>query len=239
MGNLLQAMKTYVVLPNKKFREIPVKFQKDDNRFPENYVEYFIKIFTKKGDVVLDIFAGLGTTLFVAEEMGRVPFGIEFVKDRYEYIKENLENKNNIINGDALKLLEYDLPKCDFCFGSPPFMGKNNSENPFTAYTEKGNYEQYIQDFQLIYSQLKEVMKPNANIAVDVANLKNENAEVTTLAFDVAKSISNVLHFVGEIVIIWESRESNTVDGRSEPWRVKGSFGYGYDHSYCLLFQNK
>jgi len=232
-------MKTYVVLPNKKSRELPAKFQKDDNRYSENYVEYILKNFTMKGDIVLDIFAGLGTTLFVAEEMDRVPFGIEFVKERYEYIKENLENKNNIIHGDALKLLEYDIPKCDFCLGSPPFSYKNSSVNPFTAYTEKGSYEQYIQDFQKIYSQLKEVMKPNAFIAVDVANLQNENAVVTTLAFDVAKSISNVLYFVKEIVIIWESRESNTVDGRSEPWRVEGTFGYGYDHSYCLLFQNK
>jgi DNA modification methylase len=232
-------MKTYVVLSSKKERELPAEFQEDDNRFSENYVRYILKNFTKRGDIVLDIFAGLGTTLFVAEEMGRIPFGIEFVKERYEYIKENLENKDNIINGDALKLLEYELPKCDFCFGSPPFMGKNSTTNPFTAYTEKGSYEQYIQDFQKIYSQLKEVMKSNALIAVDVANLQNENAEVTTLAFDVAKSISNVLHFVKEIVIIWESRESKTVDGRSEPWRVEGSFGYGYDHSYCLLFQNK
>ncbi|MCE7744788.1 MAG: site-specific DNA-methyltransferase [Candidatus Heimdallarchaeota archaeon] len=232
-------MKTYVALPCKKKRKLPAKFRNDDNRFSENYVEYILKNYTKKGDIVLDIFAGLGTTLFVAEEMDRVPYGIEYVKERYEYIKENLKNKANIIHGDSLKLLEYDLPKCDFCFGSPPFMGKNSTVNPFTAYTEKGNYEQYIQDFQKIYSQLKEVMKPDAIIAVDTANLKNEKVEVTTLAWDVGKSISKVLHFNGEIIIIWESRESKTVDGRSEPWRVEGTFGYGYDHSYCLLFQNK
>jgi len=232
-------MKSFVILPKKFKKKLPVEFQGNDNRSSDSYAEYFIKHYTEKGDKVLDIFAGLGTTLFVAEEMGRIPFGVELLTERYHYIKENLKNKDNIIFGDAMKLLEYDIPKCDFCFGSPPFMQKNDPENPFSAYLKEGNYQQYIQDFQKIYSQLKEVMKPNSYIAVDVANLKNEDAEVTTLAWDVARSISNVLHFVGEVVIIWESREGETVDGRSEPWRIKGTFGYGYDHSYCLIYQNK
>ncbi len=232
-------MKTYVILPKHFKTELPENYRKDDNRFPENYVEYFIKNYTKKGEIVLDIFAGLGTTLFVAEKMGRIPFGIEIVEERYQFIKERLENKENIIHGDALKLLEYDIPKCDFCFGSPPFMQKNDPENPFTAYQKEGNYKQYLQNFQKIFSQIKEIMKPNSIIAVDVANLKNETGDVTTLAWDVGKSISKVLHFLGEIVIIWESRVGDTVDGRSEPWRVEGAFGYGYDHNYCLLYQNK
>ncbi len=232
-------MKTYVFLPKYFKTELPAKFQKDDNRFPEAYVEYFLKNYTKKGDKVLDIFAGLGTTLFVSEKMGRIPFGVEIVEKRYQYIKDRLENKENIIHGDALKLLEYNIPKCDFCFGSPPFMMKDDPENPFTAYQKEGSYQQYLKDFQKIFSQLKEVMKPNSIIAVDVANLKNERGEVTTLAWDVGKSISKVLHFLGEIIIIWESRESKTVDGRSEPWRIEGTFGYGYDHNYCLLYQNK
>lgn len=232
-------MKTYVILPKYFKTELPEKYKQNDNRFPESYVEFFLKEYTKKGDVVLDIFAGLGTTLFVAEKMDRVPFGIEIVEERYQFIKERLENKENIIHGDALKLLEYDIPKCDFCFGSPPFMSKNDPENPFTAYQEDGSYQQYIRDFQKIYIQLKEIMKPNSIIAVDVANLKNESGEITTLAWDVGKSISKVLHFLGEIVIIWDSRAGDTVDGRSEPWRVEGTFGYGYDHNYCLLYQNK
>jgi len=232
-------MKTTIIFPKYSKKELPEKFKKDDNRFPEDYVEYFIKNYSKKGDIVLDIFAGLGTTLFVAEKMGRIPYGIEIVEDRYQFIKKNLKNKDNIIHGDALKLLEYDIPKCDFCFGSPPFMQKDDPENPFTAYQEEGSYQQYLLDFQKIFSQLKEIMKPNAIIAVDVANLKNESGDVTTLAWDIGKSISKVLYFAGEIVIVWESREGETVDGRSEPWRVEGTFGYGYDHNYCLLYQNK
>ncbi|NHJ50008.1 MAG: site-specific DNA-methyltransferase [Asgard group archaeon] len=232
-------MKSYLILPNVKSRPLPEKFHGDDNRSSENLVQYFIENYTQKGDVVLDIFAGLGTTLFIAEEMDRIPFGIEYVKDRFEYIKENLKHKENIINGDSTKLLDYKIPECDICYSSPPFSHKESNYNPFTAYESEGNYQQYILDYQKIYSQVKQVMKPEAYVIVDIANLQNEKRKVTTLAWDVAKSISEILYFVKEVVIIRESRESETVDGRSEPWRIEGTFGYGYDHSYCLIFQNK
>ena len=196
-------MKSYLILPKTKNRALPEEFQSDDNRSSENLVKYFVENYTEKGDKVLDIFAGLGTTLFVVEENGRIPFGIEIIEERFKYIKENLKHKENIILGDSLKLLEYNIPKCDFCFGSPPFTMKDFDDNPFSGYREKGNYEQYLLGYQKIYSQVKEVMKLNAYIVIDVANLKNANGNVTTLAWDVAKSISKVLYFVGEVIIIW------------------------------------
>ncbi|MDR2907459.1 MAG: site-specific DNA-methyltransferase [Bacteroidales bacterium] len=58
--------------------------------FPEELPEWFIKLFTKDGDTVLDPFAGSGTTLFVAKRMGRNSIGIEIVSDYVEMIKNNM-----------------------------------------------------------------------------------------------------------------------------------------------------
>jgi DNA modification methylase len=52
--------------------------------FPEELPETCIKAGTQKGDVVLDIFAGSGTTLRVASKLGRKVIGIEL---NPEYIK--------------------------------------------------------------------------------------------------------------------------------------------------------
>ncbi|MHA1218918.1 MAG: DNA methyltransferase [Candidatus Heimdallarchaeaceae archaeon] len=222
-------MKTIITLSKVQRREIPERFRKNDNRFSETLVEYFLEEHTTRGDIVLDIFAGLGTTLFVAEDMERIPYGIEYDEQRCNYIRENLEYKENIIHGDALKLFEYNIPKCDFCLTSPPYMPKDDIENPFTACSTQGSYEQYLLDYGKIYKQVKQIMKPDTTIVVEVSNLKN-HGEVTTLAWDVAKEISKVLHFEGEIVIKWENVNTEANDG---------IYGYGYDHSYCLVFRNK
>ncbi len=225
-----EQMKTVISLPKIQKKKLPKGFEGDDNRFSETLVEYFLKEYTEKGDLVLDIFAGLGTTLFVAEEMNRVPYGIEYDETRWNYIRENLKHKENIIKGDAKKLVEYKFPKCDFFLTSPPYMSKNDNENPFTSYTTKGSYEEYLKDYVHIFSQLKQLMKPNSVIIVEVANLKKISGEVTTLAWDVTKEISKVLHFEGEIIVKWEDDNSGTSDG---------IYGYGYDHSYCMVFGNK
>ena len=45
--------------------------------FPPRLPSFFIRLFTKEGDTVLDPFAGSGTTIEVAEELGRESIGIE------------------------------------------------------------------------------------------------------------------------------------------------------------------
>jgi site-specific DNA-methyltransferase (adenine-specific)/site-specific DNA-methyltransferase (cytosine-N4-specific) len=62
--------------------------------FPESLPEWFIKLFTKEGDWVLDPFMGSGTTNFVARRMGRNSIGIEIIPDYYNMVI-NESNKLN------------------------------------------------------------------------------------------------------------------------------------------------
>ncbi len=59
--------------------------------FPEGLPEWFIKLFTKEGDTVLDPFMGSGTTNIVANRMKRNSIGIEIVSDYYEMVKEVIQ----------------------------------------------------------------------------------------------------------------------------------------------------
>ena len=52
--------------------------------FPDVLPEWFIKLFTKEGDTILDPFSGSGTTMRVAQALGRNAVGIEV---RKEYCK--------------------------------------------------------------------------------------------------------------------------------------------------------
>jgi site-specific DNA-methyltransferase (adenine-specific) len=55
--------------------------------FPEELPEWFIKLFTKENDLVLDPFMGSGTTISVAGRMLRHSIGIEIVPEYYHMVK--------------------------------------------------------------------------------------------------------------------------------------------------------
>ncbi len=59
--------------------------------FPEGLPEWFIKLFTKEGDTVLDPFMGSGTTNFVANRMKRNSIGIEIVPEYFEMVKSEIQ----------------------------------------------------------------------------------------------------------------------------------------------------
>ncbi|MFH0774238.1 MAG: site-specific DNA-methyltransferase [bacterium] len=62
--------------------------------FPEELPEWFIKLFTKECDWVLDPFLGSGTTTDVAQRMERNSIGIEIVPEYVEIAKAKIIQKN-------------------------------------------------------------------------------------------------------------------------------------------------
>lgn len=212
---------SFILLENEKETELPSCFTGDDVRFPKSLPQYFINRLSQPKDIIFDPFAGFGTTLIVAEDLDRTPCGVEFDRQRYEHVISKISNRNLVIHGDSLKLPQYNLPSFDFSFTSPPYMAAEDTENPFTNYTEKGDgYEGYLRDIKQIYSHIQAKMKPNTYAVIEISNVKTHR--VTTLAWDVASVVSRVLTFKGEIVVGWN-----------------GGYGQGYDHSYCLVFKNE
>jgi DNA modification methylase len=212
-------VKTYISLSSTHRDPLPANFQNDDVRYAESLVETFLDQYTQPGDVVFDPFAGFGTTLIVAEQMGRIPYGVEIDQERVEFVKRKLANPENLIQGDARYLASIDLPEIDFSLTSPPYMTKDHhAEYPFAGYKVTGEgYGEYLDDIRGIYEQIRARMKPTGKVVLEVANLKVEN-QVTTLAWDIGREISKVLHFEGEVIVCWDQS------------------GFGYDHSYGLIF---
>lgn len=58
--------------------------------FPEELPEWFIKLFTKESDLVLDPFMGSGTTLIVAQRMKRHSIGIDIVPEYCQMIRKQI-----------------------------------------------------------------------------------------------------------------------------------------------------
>jgi len=64
--------------------------------FPQALPTWFIKLFTKSNDLVLDPFVGSGTTLFASQRLSRNSIGIERSQEEYDKTKKNLEKDVDI-----------------------------------------------------------------------------------------------------------------------------------------------
>lgn len=92
--------------------------------FPHSLAIQQIKIYTKKGQVVFDPFAGVGTTMEAAEILGRKSIGIELKNEFADYVARDIINKDNhkIFTDDVRNLHKYVPPNSvDFILTSPPY----------------------------------------------------------------------------------------------------------------------
>ncbi|MDR2683866.1 MAG: site-specific DNA-methyltransferase [Prevotellaceae bacterium] len=73
--------------------------------FPEALPEWFIKLFTKENDMVLDPFMGSGTTNIVAQRMNRNSIGIEIQPEYFEMV-------NDMVN--SVKIIPFTQQTFDY-----------------------------------------------------------------------------------------------------------------------------
>jgi DNA modification methylase len=78
--------------------------------FPEEIPSRLIKLFTMVGETVFDPFAGSGTTLRVARELGRKGIGYEMDLELKRVIRKKLEGQNFVVEErDGAKRLRKSL----------------------------------------------------------------------------------------------------------------------------------
>ena len=193
----------------------------DEIRFPDALVAALLERFTKAGDAVLDPFAGLGTTFFVCEEKGRIPYGVEADYQRYAWVKERIKTKEHLFYGDSGDLRSFPLPEMDFCLTSPPYMPHWHKWNPlYNGNPQYNGYEVYLKKMQDIYKQVCKLMKHEAYLVVQADNLVNE--QFSPLVWDLGKVLSEVMKLEGEILVNWSEKVEN-----------------GSQFTQCLVFSNR
>ena len=93
--NISNWLKRSMVYPTNVLQFATVCNNKNHSAaFPEELPEWFIKLFTKENDWVLDPFLGSGTTSEVAQRMGRNSIGIEIIPEYVEMAKTKVIQKD-------------------------------------------------------------------------------------------------------------------------------------------------
>lgn len=209
-----------ITLPYKYDRPLPDFQNGDDIKFPDTFVAAFLDRFTKVGDRVLDPFAGLGTTFFVCEAKGRIPYGVEADRQRYDWVRDRIETKGNLFHGDSAEIKSLNLPEMDFSITSPPYMPCWHEWNPlYNGDPRYNGYDIYLKRMQEIYVGVCALMKRDALLIVQADNLTNER--FSPLVWDLGKALSEVMRLEGEILVNW----SENVEKQNQ-------------FTQCLVFRN-
>jgi DNA modification methylase len=178
----------------------------DDVHFTEALAASVIEDVTSPGDVVLDPFAGYGTTLAVAERLGRVAVGVELLAEHVEVARARTSGRASVVHGDARGLTGLVEGPVDLVLTSPPYMtAGHHPENPLTGYaTEDGHYATYLREVGAVFAQVASLLRPGGNAVVNVANLFSGDGLVTPLAWDMGRELSRHLTFRGETFLCWD-----------------------------------
>jgi tRNA G10 N-methylase Trm11 len=93
----------------------------EEDHFPESLAQAMIEAFSRPGDVVLDPFAGYGTTARVATRLGRQSIAVELLEQRAAHIRDTTSDVV-VLSGDARTLRTLVPEPVDLCLTSPPYM---------------------------------------------------------------------------------------------------------------------
>jgi DNA modification methylase len=174
--------------------------------FTESLALAMIEEYSRPGDRVLDPFAGFGTTLRVAERLGRRAVGVELMSERVEQVRGRTGPACEVLQGDARDLASLVEGPFTLCLTSPPYLTRNDHpEDPLQAYAvEAGDYDGYLASLGTVFAQVRELLAPGGYAVVNVANTEQDGV-FTPLAWDLAGVLARELTLVGETYLAWNT----------------------------------
>lgn len=176
--------------------------------FPIALPKKCIELFTHKGELVLDPFAGVGTTLVAAKDVGRNAVGFDLGKKYVDFAQKRLsqqsltgETKHIMICDDAFNIPDYlEEETISLCITSPPYSNMLNrprlnkslrgDKRINSQYKKVQQYsnnprdlgtmepKQYAEELGKIYKKILPLLKPKAHCIINITDLWWENKRI-------------------------------------------------------------
>jgi DNA modification methylase len=156
--------------------------EKHKARFIPDLPERYLKLFSHRGESVLDPFAGSGTTNVVAKSLGRNSVGVDVNPRSVEITRKRLaetpeldgvSTHHEILLGDSRKLLA-SIPRgaIDIIVTSPPYYDVVDYDHD--SPDQLGNYHDYgafMQGMAKVFDGCRRVLKPGGVMVVNTQDI--------------------------------------------------------------------
>ena len=227
------------------------------NEYHGNYIpqiaQQLYERFTKKGDIVLDLFLGSGTSAIEALNMDRRCIGVELKPEQVEIVKNKFSSKElvtevNLICADSASIevkekiqARLDVmreEKAQFLMLHPPYDDiikfSDRKEDLSNCSSTQEFYELFKQVAQNGYDMLEE-----GRFAALIIGDKYANGEIVPLAADCAAKMREI-GFKMKAVIVKNMEGNERAKGKTANlWRYRALNGgfYIFKHEYIYVFQ--
>ena len=228
--------------------------------FPVQLATRLIETFTRKDQlVVLDPFAGIGSTVIAAQSLGKTGIGLDISSEYIEKAKnrplpsaelfgDHIDvgaGERNLFVADAVNLLNYVNPNyVDFVVTSPPYWDilqqkRTADYKSVRNYGESesdlgriSDYDEFLDSLGLVFTNVLLTLKPGCYCCVIVMDLRKGN-KFYPFHSDLAKRMTDIGFWYDDLIIWDRGHEYNNLRPLGHP----AVFRINKVHEYILIFQ--
>ena len=222
------------------------------NYIPQIATQLFER-YTKKGDIILDLFFGSGTSGIEAKNMSRRCIGVELKQEMVNYVSNKFSQKElvvdvNIIQGDSASLeakekiqnrLEIMGEKsAQFLILHPPYDDIIKFSDKKEDLSNCESTEEFYELFKRVAKNGYDLLEQNRFAALIIGD-KYANSRYISLGFECQKRMEE-LGFVTKAVIVKNIVGNEKAKGKTANlWRYRAlSGGFNiFEHEYIMIFQ--
>lgn len=227
------------------------------NEYHGNYIpqlaQQFYERFTKKGDIVLDMFFGSGTSGIEAINMQRRCIGVELKDDLAEAVSEKFTPKQlvtdvNVICADSTTQLAKEKiqtrlevmgrKKAQFLVLHPPYDDIIKFSDKKEDLSNCSSTDEFYDLFEKVAKNGYDLLDKGRFAALIIGD-SYKNSQIQPLGFECMRRMNN-LGFITKSIIVKDIQGNEKAKGKTANlWRYRALAGgfYIFKHEYVMIMQ--
>jgi len=205
--------------------------------------------YTKKGEWILDPFAGGGTSLIEAKRLGRNSIGIELSEKTISLIDKDVFKEDSdepvcrIINGDSKNvdieriISNEGIEKVQFVIFHPPYWDIIKFSDDKDDLSNSNTLDEFIDSFGKVIDNTCKVLEKNRYCALVIGD-KYANGEIVPLGFH-CMNLFLEKGFKLKAILVKNFEETRGKANQKSLWRYRAlsSDFYIFKHEYIFVFK--